>query len=209
MTTASIRESEWDHAKVAYEGSTSGTVQYIYRRGVDTNKEWIPWLIAAPSAVLHRAGAQGHGLYVAKHTVKDTVLGRYEGDLVDHYDTRDEAMHSREAARLVRRGADKVLAVRSRDGGPGWDLLDGTDFARTPPCIPLVNDRRNTRPRLMPNCIISEHGYLKVTRSAMPAFNLNASILDNVDSELRTDYGDLFWDLIEAVGSKDVPLECD
>ena len=71
-------------------------------------------------------------------------------------------MHSREAARPVHRGADKVLAVRSRDGGPGWDLLDGTDFARTPPCIPLVNDRRNTRPRLMPNCIISEHGYLKV-----------------------------------------------
>ena len=41
----------------------------------------------------------------------------------------------------------------------------------------------------MPNCVLSEHGYLEVTRSAMPAFNLNASIEDNVDSELRTDYG--------------------
>ena len=159
--------------------------------------------------MLHRAGAQGHGLYVAKHTVKDAVLGRYEGKVVDHYDTRHEALHSRSAARLVRKGVDKILTVRARDGGTGWDLLDGSDTATTPPCIPLVNDRRNTRPRLMPNCVLSEHGYLKVTRSAMPAFNLNAPIEDNVDSELRTDYGEDFWSLVERVGTNEVPLECD
>ena len=145
----------------------------------------------AQSAVLHRVGREGLGLYVAKHTTKDTVLGRYDGNAVAHYDTREEALESREAARLVRRGVDKIIALRARDGGPGYDVIDGSAAAHRPPCIPLVNDRRGSR--LMPNCHISEHGYLKVTRSSMPAFNLNATIEDNVDSELRTEYGDLFW----------------
>jgi len=61
----------------------------------------------------------------------------------------------------------------------------------------------------MPNCVISEHGYVKVTRSAMPAFNLNAPLDDNVDAELRTDYGARYWSLIDAVGTRDAPLECD
>ena len=51
----------------------------------------------------------------------------------------------------------------------------------------------------------------KVKRAQKRAFNLNVSIEDNVDSELRTDYsyGDDFWSLVERAGSREVPLECD
>ena len=197
MSTASIRQSEWSHQKVRYRGSTSGTVEYIYRRAPGED-EWEPWLVAAPSAVLHRAGAEGHGLYVARRMAKDTVVGLYEGRVVAHYDTREQAMHSKEAAKLVRSGVDKLVALRSRNG-PGYDVVDGSETASTPPCVPLVNDRRNTRPKLGINCVITEHGYLRVTRSHMPAFNLNAPLQDNVDSELRTAYGDAFWELMESL----------
>ena len=121
-----------------YEFSESGTVDYIYRAGPDTNGKYIPWLVIAPSAVLHRKQTKGIGLYVAKHFAKDVILAKY-------HIGKDEAI-----------------------GG----------FS----CI--VNNRSNTR--LGVNCVLTEHGYLKITRSNMPAFNLNADIAGNVDSELRT-----------------------
>lgn len=201
MTTASIRESDWDIVDVSYRNRT---IKYIYRR--EQGKLWVPWLVLAPSAALERVGKSGLGVYVAKHTRKDTVLGRYEGRRCAHYDTREEAMSSREAQRLVRRGGDKVVALRSRDGA-GYDVVDGSTAQDAPPCIPYVNDRRGTR--CMPNCVLTEHGYLKVIRASMPAFNLNATIADNNDSECRIDYGKFYWDLIDMIGSEDAPLECD
>ena len=201
-TTASIRNSEWDVVRVAYKGG--GFVQYIYRRA--QGGKWHAWLVAAPSAVLEKAGAKGLGLYAAASMPTDTILGRYEGTVVAHYATRAEALHSPEAARLVRRGADKILAVRCRDGGPGWDVLDGTTSAHTPPCIPLVNDPRATR--LRTNCVLSEHGYLRSTRR-VPGFDLDASIAANTNAEFRTDYGSAFWELVDAVGTMAAPIVCD
>lgn len=141
MTIVHICDSQWSSTTVSYQDCT---VEYIYRKGEDTNGKWVPWFVLAPSAVLRRAGTEGIGLYVAKHTVRDTILGRYTGE-------------------------------RSPVA------------AETPPCIQFVNDRRNTRPLLGINCVITDRGYLRVTRSMMPAFNLNASLEDNIDSELRTE----------------------
>ena len=159
----------------------------------------------AQSAVMRRVGVNGLGLYAAKPMPKDTVIGRYEGTVVAHYDTRDEALHSQEAAYLVQRGVDKIVTFRSRDG-PGWDVIDGTAYAHRPPCIPLVNDPRNTR--LRANCVLSEHGYLQATRN-IPAFKLSASVSENVDCELRIEYGSQFWELVESVGTSAAPIVCE
>ena len=159
----------------------------------------------AQSAVMRRVGVNGLGLYAAKPMPKDTVIGRYEGTVVAHYGTRDEALHSQEAAYLVQRGVDKIVTFRSRDG-PGWDVIDGTAYAHRPPCIPLVNDPRNTR--LRANCVLSEHGYLQATRN-IPAFKLSASVSENVDCELRIEYGSQFWELVESVGTSAAPIVCE
>ena len=58
--------------------------------------------------------------------------------------------------------------------------LDGSSAADIQPCIP--RDSRGTR--YMPNCV-REQGYLRVTRSSMPAFNLNLSVRDNIDAEVK------------------------
>lgn len=141
MTRVHISDdSQWSSNTISYHDST---VEYIYRKGEDTNGKWIPWFVLAPSAVLRRTGTAGLGLYVAKHTVRDTVLGRYTGE--------------------------------------------SSPAGEAHPCIQFVNDRRNTHPLIGINCTITDCGYLRVTRSIMPAFNLNASLEDNIDSELRTE----------------------
>ena len=43
----------------------------------------------------------------------------------------------------------------------------------------------------------------------MPAFNLNLSVSENIDSEIKISYGKAYWELMDALGSEDTPIECD
>lgn len=177
MTLADICASEWMSKVIAYQDET---VEYLYRRGPDTEGTWIPWLVSGPSAVRRRKGNKGPGLYVAKHTVKDTVVFCYSGDVMHTpYASREEALQSSEVKKLIDRG--ETFLVKRSDAG--WTVLDESTSSFT-----LVNDRRHTRPLLGINCIISDDGVLRVTRSAMPAFNIHAPLEDNIDSELRTEH---------------------
>ena len=91
--------------------------------------------------------------------------------------------------------SDKLVALKSGSvgsGGRGWCVVDGTESADKPPYIPLINDVRGTR--MKANCVLTEGGYLDViAEGGVPPFQPDKPAEENVDSELRIEYGDSFW----------------
>ena len=84
-------------------------------------------------------------------------------------------------------------------------MLDGEHGGA--PFIQLCNDPRNTR--LGANTALSDHGWLRVTHARIPAFDLDKTLEQNAQSELRFDYGDHYWDFHESLGTHALPIECD
>ena len=152
--------------------------------------------IAKESAILRRLGRRGMGLYAGRSFTEGHYLGKYEGTLVGHYDTRHAALTTAETRRLLRRGHDKLVTVRAAQG-PGFDLLDGESAG--PPYLQMANDPRGTR--LQPNVEVTEAGWMRVTRGRVPAFSVDKNLEENINSELRWDYGDDYWDLHTLLGT--------
>ena len=191
---AAIRQSEWDECAVHY-GHGPSPVTYVYRRG-PPSQQWEAWVVVAESAILRRLGRRGMGLYAGRAFTEGQYLGKYEGALVGHYDTRRDALTAPETRRLLRRGHDKLVAVRAAHG-PGFDLLDGESAG--PPYLQMANDPRGTR--LQPNVELTEAGWMRVLRGRVPAFSVDRSLEENINSELRWDYGDDYWDLHTLLGT--------
>ena len=83
-------------------------------------------------------------------------------------------------------------------------MLDATDAP--PPSLQYANDPRGTA--YSANVDVSEFGYMRATSSrGVPPFDLTQPLQANVQSELRFEYGDDFWRLIDLLGSEEVPLE--
>ena len=203
QTTAEVRACEWDAVRVRYPHARSGYVTYIYCRR--PNRQWEQWLVVCDSALLTGIGRAGLGLYSARRFARGDIVGKYGGRVVGTYPTRDAAMRGQLVHRLVRSGVDTLLVVRSA-GGAGWDVLDATNAP--PPSLQYANDPRGTP--YGANVDVSEHGYMRVTASrGVPAFDLAMPLQANVNAELRFEYGDEFWRLIDRLGSEDVPLEVD
>lgn len=201
QTTAEVRACEWDAVRVRYPHSGSGYVTYVYCRR--TNRSWEPWLVVCDSALLAGLGINQLGLYAARRFASGDLVGKYGGNVVGTFPSRDAAMRGQLVQRLVRSGVDTLLVVRSASG-TGWDVLDATDAP--PPSLQYANDPRGTP--FGANVGVSEHGYMRVTASrGVPAFDLTQLLHANVQSELRFEYGDGYWALIDRVGSQDVPLE--
>ena len=79
------------------------------------------------------------------------------------------------------------------------------DAAQSHGHLQFANDPRGTR--LRPNCEMTDAGYLRVTQTRVPAFDLTKSIEANAAAELRWDYGDGYWALFEALGGEGCPIE--
>ena len=196
-----LRNCEWDEFQASWDHGPS--VTYVYRR-VAGQSEFEPWVVVARSALLARLGVTGLGVYAARPFRQDEYIGKYDGSLVGHFGSREEAMTSAQARRLMRRGHDKLVTVRT-SGSAGVDLLDGEHGGA--PYIQLCNDPRNTR--LGANAELSDYGWLRVTRARIPAFDLDKTIEQNLQSELRWEYGDDYWDFHESLGTHELPIECD
>ena len=177
-----------------YEHARS-PVTYVYRHG-SASDPWEPWVVIAQSAILKRLGITGWGLYAARSFTRGDYVGKMQGTLVGHYETREAAMSAPETRSLLRRGHDKLVTVRPSQG-PGFDLIDGQGAG--PPHIEMANDPRGTR--LEPNAELSEYGWLRVTRGRVPAFSLAKTVEGNVDAELRWSYQESYWDLHELLGT--------
>jgi hypothetical protein len=202
-TQAALRRSLWSESRIHYEHGRS-PVTYVYRHDGDREE---PWTVIAQSAILKRLGINGWGLYAAKPMKEGDYVGFYDGTLVGHYSTREAAWSAPETRRLLRRGHDKLVAIRTAHG-PGYDLIDGHGAGGAR--LEMANDTRGTR--LKPNMQMSEYGWFKVTRGHIPAFSLSKTIEENVNAELRWDYtGDdgEYWDYHVILGTRDLPIECD
>ena len=202
MNAADIRSSEWDEVKVQYDHGTHGTsgtttVVYVYRRGPG-DKEYKPWVVLGPSALLHRVGKHGFGLYAARSFKRGDYIGKYSGDTLGHFSSREDALDSKQAKYRLRRGNDKLITLRV-SGSPGVELIDGSTSG--PPYISSCNDPRNIG-RITANADLTEYGYLRVTHARIPAFNLDKPLDENQQSELRWDYGgdDTYWNYHDQLG---------
>jgi hypothetical protein len=191
---AALRGSEWDTVTVAY-GHGPSPVTYVYRREGSTG--WEPWLVVAESAIMERLGRRGNGLYAARAFANGSYLGRYSGELIGHYGTRQEALEAPETRRLAQRGRDKLVVIRSAQGR-GFDLIDGDRAG--PPHLEMANDPRGTR--LGANVNLTDAGWMRVESSrGVPPFDLSRSLQDNIRSELRWEYGEDYWALHEQLGN--------
>ena len=206
MTTQSaLRDVEWDVATLHWEAGPPGsrTVRCVFRRVAGA---WEPWVVEAESALLHRVGRRGLGLYAARACRVDDYLGRYDGQVVGTFASRAAALASPQCASRVRHGSDKLITRRPSHGA-GVELVDGTTSG--PPFLPRMNDpTRGTR--LQPNVVLTPGGWARVTQRRVPAFDLDADLEANIGAELRLAYGDEYWDLIERMGgSADYAFEVD
>ena len=188
---AEIRNSQWHEIGMHYEHGAP--VTYVYRVG--QSGSWEPWVVVAESAILRRLGVRGLGLYAGRPFAEGDYVGKYDGRVVGHYDTRHEALSAPETRRLLRRGHDKLVALRSR--GAGFDLVDGQGGG--PPHVERCNDPRGTA--LQPNTELSEYGWLRVTHVRVPAFSLAKTVEQNANAELRFSYGQDYWDVHALLGT--------
>ena len=151
-------------------------------------KDFVPWVVAAPSALLKRLGVGGTGLYAARGFKREDLIGQYPHDtVVGHYPTREAALGAPETQRLVEQGHDKLACVRVQ--GPGFLLLDGANGG--PPFVQLCNDPLGTH--LQPNAQLTDAGYLRVTQTRVRPFDTSKSLEENIHSELRISYGTAYW----------------
>ena len=105
--------------------------------------------------------------------------------------TLTESRHKR----LVRGGADKLRRIRSPE--EGWDVVNGDSSPL--PTLSLVNDPKGTR--FNANVDVSEWGYMRCV-SNIPAFDLTRTLEQNIGSELKSEYGEEFWNIHERLGSR-------
>ena len=200
MNAADIRNSEWDEFKAQYVHGPSGqtTVTYVFRRRAGET-EFRPWVVLGPSALLHRIGKSGLGLYAARGFKRGDYIGQYEGTNLGHFASRQEALDSNRAKYRLRRGNDKLITVRV-SGTSGVDLIDGSTSG--PPYISSCNDPRQIG-RITANTELTEFGYLRVEHARIPAFDLDKSLAQNQQSELRWNYGgdEAYWNYQDQLGT--------
>jgi len=195
-----LSNSEWDEVCVC---TAEGKATYVFRRGPGKVR-YEPWVVVAPSAILARLGKRGTGLYAARGFKRDEYIGKYDGQVVGHYASREAALGSSAAQRRARRGVDKLITLRP-PRGDGVDLVDGTHGG--PPYISLCNDPRGTA--LQPNCDITDAGWLRVLHSRVSRFDPGKYLDENIDSELRVDYSSDYWALFDVLGTEGCPVEVD
>ena len=187
VNTKQLCNSEWKSVSTAWprEGAK---VTYVYRRSCKGGaREWEPWVVIAKSAIMASNGVDGLGLYAARGFKRDSYVGRYDGEIVGHYCDVNAAMRDTRVIDRVQRGHDRLIYLTAPGGGV--NVMDGQNGG--PPHIDYVNDPRGTR--LRANACISPYGWLKVISSGVPPFRLDKHLHENINSELRYDYGDDYW----------------
>lgn len=190
-----LRHATWDVVDLHWKHGPS-PVQCVFRQSGAAG--WQPWVIVARSAIMARAGREGLGLYAARTLDRDAYVGKYDGRVVKNFPSREAAMESVEAKRLLARGHDKMITRKSARGS-GVELVDGEDAGA--PFLHRINDFRGSGRR--ENARLTEGGWIQITKSHIPRFDLNRGVDANLSSELCFDYDNEYWRL----GSKDYPVD--
>lgn len=178
------------------------TVQFvkIVKRQLTPNTQipMQPWFLVSRSALLAKIGFYEKGLYAMRAFPIGAIIGQYSGEKVGRPQSSwNDAMSQNSVRELARSGNVYTMAVK--DGkSKKIIVVDGTNDASH---LQFANDARGIS-KFTNNCEITDGGYIRTTR-CIPAFNMQKSLLDNVDSEIRFDYGDGYWKLY---GSEEMPI---
>ena len=198
------KNETWDEIAVNIPGSMS-PVLLVYRREPRPAR-WVPWVVVAPSAIMRRNDLQGLGLYAARRFKDGECIGHYDGWVAGTFDSTVAALKSDTCTKLARSGKDKLITRRVAKER-GVQLIDGDSGG--PPYLQRMCDPRGTM--LGVNAEINDFGKVSVCRSrGIPAFNFERTVEDNIDSEIRIDYGSPYWFLIDRLGkSKRFAIQLD
>ena len=181
----------------------------VYRRSPSLG--WLPHLLVAESALLHRAGApRGLGVYALTRFRGPREVGANDGDDIGYYGgavvataPTQQAADER-AQSLVRQGRMYLMTMRVR-GHAGWMVVDGEQQ----PVLPMLhrtNDPRGTA--FAPRCIISEYGLVRAARDIAP-LDWTRPLREQAASELSIEYGTDYWQMHDLLGTADLPLTVD
>ena len=179
----------------------------IYIR--DAALGWLPYLLAAESALLNRAGAsRGLGVYALKRfrgpreqdANNGETIGYYGGAVLASAPSRQEA--NRQAQTFVRQGRQYLLTMRVQRH-LGWHVVDGEQQSVLP-LLHRVNDPRGTP--LAPRCTVSEYGLFRAARD-IPPLDWTRPLSEQAASELSFEYGDEYWETHDMLGTADLPLD--
>lgn len=199
MRRSLVHGSQWDEFRAMYDHGDP--VLYVYRRGPG-QVYFEPWVVVAQSALLKRVGRSGLGLYAARPFKRDDYIGRYGGTRIGPFASRKTALLAPEVRALLRQGRDKLVVVRAQPSG--FEVIDGETGGA--PYLHRCNDPRNTA--LLANAELTDGGYVRVTQSRVPAFDIDKPLAENARAELRLDYGEDYWELQELIGtSSDYAIE--
>ena len=201
-TRAVLADTEWEVVDLHWEHGPS-PIQCVYRC-VCGERE--PWVIVAQSALMKRLGLDGLGLYAArKFSTKqgnDAIpkdrryIGRYDGTVIGKWPSRKLALSSTEARHLHAHGHDKLITLN------GGMLVDGENGG--PPFLHRMNDAKGSRYRK--NVALTSSGWAMILRSSIPAFDLSKDAKGNINSELRVDYNEEYWNYGQGTSSAPVDL---
>jgi hypothetical protein len=156
--------------------------------------KWVPWLVAAPSALLAQRGIEGRGLYTARTLEAGDHIGTYGGRVVAYCEDLDLTQHSHQGQlvhALAQAGHDKMV-LRTRKHGDCM-VIDGQDQGL--PHLNLINDpsfpgdpsdQADETVHLYPAGTIRAADHLG-------KYNVRWPWSENGGSELLMRYGNDFW----------------
>ena len=184
-----LRDSEWKVKKVPWNHAPYGptNVDLVLRRLPGTR--WVPWVVVAPSAIMHRTdpSKQGLGLYSAQNLVpKSGFVGRYTGEIVGLFPNRKQALESAECKRRLSNNNCTLMTLKTAEAGVF--LVDGENAGA--PFLQRINDPHGTRCKSNITC--TQGGWMHVERP-ISAFDTGKDAQSNIGAELRLDYGSGWW----------------
>jgi hypothetical protein len=164
------------------------------------NGRSIPWVVTAPSVLLHDRGIEGDGLYTARHVKFGDEIGLYTGSVIAYCKDLDIDIDAAKTVKqLVDHGHDKMV-IRRRGTHGDCIIIDGQN--QSAPYLNLINDPSDPgnpgggRPETVH---LTESGRVRVALE-LRSYNQRLDWSDNGGSELLMEYGHGFWDTFGAGG---------
>jgi hypothetical protein len=165
--------------------------------------DWVPWLVAAPSAFLAGRGIDSRGLYTARDVEPGDHIGTYGGRVVAYCeDLRLSASSPQgQVVRALAQAGHDRMVLRTHKHGDCM-VIDGQNQGL--PYLNLINDPSDPSNPSLP-ADETAHLYPGGTIGAaddLPAYDPLRAWSENGCSELLMRYGSDFWRVFGAGGEQ-------
>lgn len=196
-----VDPGKWREKRLGVAGDRTTRIDKLVRG------DWVPWLVAAPSAFLAGRGIDSRGLYTARDLEPGDHIGTYGGRVVAYCENlclRSSSAQGQVVRALAQAGHDKMV-LRTRKHGDCM-VIDGQNQGL--PYLNLINDPSDpSTPALETD--ETAHLYPGGTIGAagdfpLPAYDPRRAWSENGRSELLMHYGRDFWSVFGAGGEQPI-----